>query len=186
MVEHIFEENSAFRQELLDALKDREQVLSARNEARLENQQALDRKERAFFQTELRQYAQKLELSREIFQECGKLLQDSDLQGWLIAVARQNPIVSSSGLFINGSRWAHKHDSGGDGCWARLYVKNHDGKPVLRYWAGYKWQPTGPDYSITGPEELAEKLSYDYLKELRDSLRNGTVYRTIRDWHVWG
>jgi hypothetical protein len=163
-----FEESPVFRQGLLEALGRREPGLAAGQPWQEWNES----------------YRSKLELSREIFEECGRLVRDSELQGWLLASENRGPAFSIGGLFINGGRWAHTADRGKD-CWSRLYLQNAGGKPVLRYWAGKGWNPSGPDYAIADPQELAGKLSYAYLRELRDSLKSGAVGRKVKDGHNW-
>lgn len=80
-------------------------------------------------------------------------------------------------IFWNG--WAHELPRfGGPGCWSRLYLEE-TGK--LRYWAGYKWMPTGPEIVFTDNLKNAEEFTYKYLEELDISIKTGKVYKTIAE-----
>ncbi|MBS3146014.1 hypothetical protein J4414_04395 [Candidatus Woesearchaeota archaeon] len=78
-------------------------------------------------------------------------------------------------IIIYWGGWGHKQPSyGGHGCWSRIYLEK-SGR--LRYWAGYKWMPTGPDFCLD--QKTFQKLSYDYLNKLQQDISKGEIYKTI-------
>jgi len=77
-----------------------------------------------------------------------------------------------------------RFQAGGVCNWSRTYLRESNGKPELYYWAGYKWFGNGPHICAKTPEELAERFSHEYLKQLRQSFDDGSVYETIKSWHV--
>ncbi len=78
-------------------------------------------------------------------------------------------------IIIYWGGWGHKQPSyGGYGCWSRIYLEK-SGR--LRYWAGYKWMATGPDFGLD--QKTFQKLSYDFLDKLHKNIDSGEVYKTI-------
>ena len=78
-------------------------------------------------------------------------------------------------VIIYWGGWGHKDPSyGGHGCWSRVYLEK-SGK--LRYWAGYKWMATGPEFGLD--QKTFQKLSYDYLNKLHKDIESVGVYKTI-------
>jgi hypothetical protein len=176
MAKNKSEPESASRQKLLDVLKGREKARKAEAEKLLAYKQAEKEKNYRYAQNENSMRPEKLKMSNDIFQECGKLIQDEEVWGQL-ASGHKGESDFELEVWFNG--WGHK-----EGCatgWSHLYLKSVDGVPALRYWAGFKWMPTGPNITMGTPEELAGNLSHEYLKKLHGSLTSKGVYALIRD-----
>lgn len=88
--------------------------------------------------------------------------------------------------FVNGeheiiifwSDWGHNKPDYPGGDWSRLYVTN---KRKLRYFAGYKWMPSGPDNYLSDDFIWAKRFMHKYWKELHQHIKSGEVYETIKD-----
>ncbi len=184
MAHETLDETSAFRQGLLGALSEEkkrqnERRLALAEKARLESallEEARSREDGA--------KAEKLDLARQIFRGIDGLRKDRELGEHFAALWNTGPEIYSKGLFINGWRWAHRPLAGGECNWSRTYLRESDGSPELYYWAGYKWMSTGPHIYTRTPEEMAARFSLDYLRQLKRSFDDGTVYEAIRNWHI--
>ncbi len=77
------------------------------------------------------------------------------------------------------SRWGHLSDYSDvdedPGCWARVVI---DKKGVLEYQSGYKWMGFRVCFYLN--KENIEKIKYNFLKKLLDSLESGKVYDVIK------
>jgi hypothetical protein len=184
MADRNAQETSVFRQGLLEALRQETEKLKASQEA-LDEKRRLEESllERAA-DRDRNLYPEKLRLARDIFCRLDKLRRDSELRTRIGKLKERAPENFSKGLFINGWRWAHTPDAGGACNWSRTYLRESGGKPELYYWAGYKWFGNGPHIYAQTPEELADRFSYEYLRQLRQSFEDGTVYETIKNWHI--
>jgi hypothetical protein len=174
----------AFRQALLDALRQESDRLRTSQEAEAEKRKLEQSLLEKAAEQERSQYPEKLRLAKEIFTCLEKLNRDRELRTGIGALRERSPANFSSGLFINGWRWAHTPDAGGVGHWSRTYLRENAGKPEVYYWAGYRWFGNGPHICAQTPEELAERFSHEYLRQLRQSFDDGSVYETIKRWHV--
>ena len=80
-------------------------------------------------------------------------------------------LKSEEHLWAFGGNYAHK--IGGHGCWSRIYFE----PKTIDYHRGYKWLGGGRKYSFTNPEEMAKRLSYDYLKEFLGEIKSKKIFR---------
>jgi len=81
-------------------------------------------------------------------------------------------------LVIFWSKWGHMEFPEFGGGWSRLYLEE-SGK--LRYWAGYKWMPIGPEIVFTDNLKNAEEFTYKYLEELYKLIETGKIYKNIAE-----
>ena len=78
-------------------------------------------------------------------------------------------------ITIYNGNWGHKISrSDRHGCWSQICLsKSGD----LVYWAGYKWMPTGPRFTLN--KNNAMDISYEYLQKFYEDINQGNVYKTI-------
>ena len=77
---------------------------------------------------------------------------------------------------IYGGEWGHVSPSDhSHGCWSYVSI-DEEGK--LTYNAGYKWMGTSKRFDID--EDNFSRLNFDYLRDLRESIKSGGVYDYIK------
>lgn len=113
----------------------------------------------------------KLEMAEEIFR-WGKEFSQSDLYKRLRNVSIGSPVCYTS-------FWGHRRDGRAFGCISNLWLEEGG---TFFYRTRYKWMNGGGGIQPTTfekPEEMAETLTYDYLKELYDCIESGEIYQRI-------
>ena len=75
------------------------------------------------------------------------------------------------------SFWGHKRDGKGWGRIARLELRKGN---TFFYSGWYKWMNCGPKITFKNPEEMAKRLTYDYLNEFHKFIKSGKVYEYIK------
>ena len=129
-----------------------------------------EEKTRGYLTRERRLFAKKLNLARQIFAWGTTFRQTKDYQE-LSQFSGLNNLLDPSSLQVYSGEWGHKepgyHENASSGCWSRFFL-NKD--KTFTYTAGYKWAGTYPDVNFKTPQQLAEKLNHDYLKDVKESL----------------
>ncbi|HVA82824.1 MAG TPA: hypothetical protein VNF06_01535 [Candidatus Aquilonibacter sp.] len=129
-----------------------------------------EEKTKGYQAREKRLFAKKLALARQVFAWGSAFRQTKDYEQ-LSQFSGLNNLLDPSSLQVYSGEWGHKepeyHENGSSGCWSRFFL-NKD--KTFTYTAGYKWAGTYPDVNFKTPQELAEKLNYDYLNDLKESL----------------
>lgn len=157
-------------------LKDLEEVVERVEERRRrdERQSEMRRKqtekeEEMFWEEESRKMKEKLEMTEEIFR-WGREFSQSDLYKRLDALGY--------GLTSYRSFWGHRRNGRNFGCNSELHLMK-DG--TFFYTTTYKWMNGGgiPAVTFERPEEMAERLTYDYIKELYERIKSGEIYERI-------
>lgn len=166
------------REELLRKLEEQAAIQAAREE---EHRKEVEKKELAKKEWQLRErklYSEKLEMSCELFEACQTFLNDGEAVELLQSVSKTNLSTDHRGVEIMFNGWGHK--PGCEVCWSYLYLKSPVGKPVLVYWAGFKWMPNFPERDITTPEQLAQLLSHEYISKVLKNVRKIGIYGMVR------
>jgi len=111
----------------------------------------------------------------------GKKLQIyNEIAAWRNKFVKANAslmsLLDEDEIIIYYGNWGHERPAYSSyGCWSRVYLEK-SGK--LRYWAGYKWMPSGPEFNLN--QQIVSRLSYDYLNKLHRHVITGQVYKTIK------
>jgi len=131
-----------------------------------------------FWRNERKMRSEKLRLAKRIFSwgwDLCKTQDYSDLASFGASFSGSLPGT----LWFSGGGWGHTRSSDNEvGCWSRLHLTK-EGKFI--YLAGYKWMGLLVEsFKLETPEEMVEKLSFQYLCKQHDYIKSGRVYEDIK------
>ena len=150
-----------------------EKRLGRKKEKKEEEKRLVDLADRRFWEQEDEKLKVKLELTKDIF-EWGKNFSQSSLYKRLTTLAAENSGISIWGY---SSFWRHKRDGKDQRRIAQLDLKEGG---TFFYSGWYKWMGCGPKMTFKNPEEMAKRLTYDYLNELHKFIKSGKGYECIK------
>lgn len=141
-----------------------------------------EREKEEFWENERERQEEKEGLAEEILDWCEKFANSEKFRK-LVGIDSPKAQAGISGLksgtvWIYTGGWGHEREDDGFGRWARLNLRD-DGS--LLYTVGYKWMCPIDKMEFETAEEMAEKLTKEYLEELREYLLSGDVYDRLQE-----
>lgn len=156
-------------------IEDLERILNSKLKKKEENQRKRNREEikkeeeeKRHTEIEASKYDKKLALFKEI-ESFGKEFVKSRIFSRLSKLEHYR-------IDIYGGDWGHVLPTDHDyGCWSYVSV---DEEAKFTYSAGYKWMGISKRFYID--EDNFSRLNFDYLRDLRESIKSGKVYDYIK------
>ncbi|MBI4448382.1 hypothetical protein HY643_05365 [Candidatus Woesearchaeota archaeon] len=152
-------------------------VYKEETEKKLREEEAKEREQeeinKQFWEKEQKLLPKKKRIFKEITEWKGEFAKTEQFK----AIASSYRLANyTNEIVIYRGNWGHANPRfGGHGCWSEINLNLKSGE--LRYYAGYKWMPSGPSIKIN--ENTLDKIICAYLQDFHKEIKSGEVYERI-------